>query len=104
MRCIGITPRLRGNYTWGEVSGKPSTGSPPLTRELQYQQSVELQNIGITPAYAGTTTSVVRGKAENQDHPRLRGNYQMRAISAWSSMGSPPLTRELRGNMIVRKF
>ena len=71
-------------------------GSPPLTRELQPCIFIVCQKYGITPAYAGTTTWQRVKSALDWDHPRLRGNYMETVTSFSASLGSPPLTRELR--------
>ena len=49
-------PRLRGNYLLTVFLLIPSSGSPPLTRELLMQLYPSANIMGITPAYAGTTS------------------------------------------------
>ena len=48
-------PRLRGNYRFVITINVTFIGSPPLTRELLNEETGEVDNCGITPAYAGTT-------------------------------------------------
>ena len=49
----------------------------------------------ITPAYAGTTYLKKAITDKSQDHPRLRGNYELANGKEGDGTGSPPLTREL---------
>ena len=49
----------------------------------------------ITPAYAGTTMSFAFTVKEDQDHPRVCGNYSSRVKSLLLYLGSPPRMREL---------
>ena len=88
-------PRLRGNYIPMCSAMTFSRGSPPLTRELLPPVHTLPYNVGITPAYAGTTNYCGRSTRSNQDHPRLRGNYLKTEKLLFSGLGSPPLTREL---------
>ena len=68
-------PRLRGNYFKSITVDNGHEGSPPLTRELHIVKSINVDSIGITPAYAGTTPYVPIFLKSYKDHPRLRGNY-----------------------------
>ena len=52
-------------------------GSPPLTREPQIFPIQIIDQVGITPAYAGTTFRKVAHKDPEEDHPRLRGNHPL---------------------------
>ena len=89
-------PRLRGNYSSGCLTSSSISGSPPLTRELLNQVCSNFRRYGITPAYAGTTPSCRSVEIPSRDHPRLRGNYHKLTHLRDYSVGSPPLTRELR--------
>ena len=65
-------------------------GSPPLTRELP-NAIVPFANIaGITPAYAGTTSTEYPTETVTQDHPRLRGNYAVAANNIGEYPGITP--------------
>ena len=55
-----------------------------------------MRDLGITPAYAGTTRFACAFFSGKQDHPRLRGNYSALKSDYRPAKGSPPLTRELR--------
>ena len=55
------------------------------------------------PAYAGITCKGFVDLSRTRDHPRLRGNYILSAYAFPSSVGSPPLTRELRTTITTDK-
>ena len=78
-------------------------GSPPLTRGKVLLQEAVKTTCRITPAYAGKRTSSMRKRYLKQDHPRLRGEKPCALSAAFSSAGSPPLTRgkgsQARNNM-----
>ena len=52
-----------------------------------------LKEQGITPAFAGNTTSRKYSSCNHRDHPRLRGEYAIRWSMSWKKKGSPPLAR-----------
>ena len=89
-------------------------GSPPLTRGKAHLNRRHNAIGGITPAYAGKSTSPTtpaisrsritpayagKSQAHHQyapiawDHPRLRGEKRNKAVSRKLGQGSPPLTR-----------
>ena len=49
---------------------------------------------GITPAYAGKTSSQFVTCPQPRDHPRLRGKDMELEVLKLKPLGSPPLTRE----------
>ena len=71
-----------------------SQGSPPLTREQQNSDRRREQQMGIAPAYAGTTRGRFPMGPQARDYPRSRGNNSGFSVMDGSLMGSPPLTRE----------
>ena len=75
--------------TWRE-------GSSPLARGLLGSSFRPWGLIGIIPARAGFTSSMVLSRARAWDHPRSRGVYGVRKlVGAWGP-GSSPLARGLR--------
>ena len=68
-------------------------GSPPPMRGKVRFCMMQLTRCGITPAYAGKR--VIRSGFHKlfQDHPRLCGEKQFRAFSAFRFKGSPPPMR-----------
>ena len=68
-------------------------GSPPLARvPLRNTRSIR-PPCRITPARAGTTSSVHPPVQSAQDHPRSRGYHISRFEAVQGSQGSPPLAR-----------
>ena len=51
------------------------------------------RNTGITPAYAGKSSSAVCIRVDTGDHPRLCGEKSMFEIGSGSVPGSPPPMR-----------
>ena len=68
-------------------------GSPPLTRGTPAVSHISTDKSGITPAYAGNTAIVSYKDADDEDHPRLRGEHLFVNIVIFNIVGSPPLTR-----------
>ena len=56
-----------------KLVAKGLAGSPPLTRERPNVLFQQFFDFGITPAYAGKTSILVRRVFLYKDHPRLRG-------------------------------
>ena len=94
-KCTRDHPRLRGNYFCRTGNRRIFQGSPPLTRELLLKKLMLCLGLRITPAYAGTTASICLSAVNDQDNPRLRGNYCLHKRTNLRYSGSPPLTREL---------
>ena len=73
----------------------PMMGLPPLTRGvLTVMISVHFYS-RITPAYAGNTGFRLEPTQASGDHPRLHGEYLQLCAFSSSSLGSPPLAREV---------
>ena len=70
-------------------------GSPPHTRGLHNTVLKEKDTLGITPAYAGTTLQCCPLFLQEQDHPRIRGDYICSTKRLHKNIGSPPHTRGL---------
>ena len=84
---------MRGEYCvlfhfsdWGR-------GSPPLARGIRCLRLCDKRTNRITPACAGNTRENVRRITSSGDHPRLRGEYQLRRKLQEVALGSPPLAR-----------
>ena len=69
----GDHPRLRGEQSADTVNCDVVDGSPPLTRGTAVHCSYACDIAGITPAYAGNSTTSAVIATANRDHPRLRG-------------------------------
>ena len=93
----GITlwdhPRLRGEYPLTIRYDNGVEGSPPLARGIPNQLKVTDGTTGITPACAGNTNELSQKSPRIEDHPRLRGEYELTNTNYWVIVGSPPLAR-----------
>ena len=68
-------------------------GSPPPTRGTLKIVSIQMIDVRITPAYAGNTCSPSSFLYLCRDHPRLRGEHDIREQMKIYLEGSPPPTR-----------
>ena len=71
-------------------------GSPPLVRERRMQGIQVKGGLGITPARAGKTFSVLPQEPYLRDHPRSCGKDRPSKRRWPRLLGSPPLVRERR--------
>ena len=86
-------PRLCGEK--GVMIDEPRTiiGSPPPMRGKVLNHKTLTLACGITPAYAGKSTSVLLQSGYLQDHPRLCGEKYCRIPQQQQDIGSPPPMR-----------
>ena len=68
-------------------------GSSPLTRGKLERMARGWTCTRLIPAHAGKTGGYPPGYAGTQAHPRSRGENSLGGPSAWSALGSSPLTR-----------
>ena len=68
-------PRLRGEHKITDKCMVGGKGSPPLTRGTHLIKQAADRAGGITPAYAGNTTTSYFVFNPREDHPRLRGEH-----------------------------
>ena len=93
-------PRLRGEqYTQVSLLLRLA-GSPPLARGTGFHSFFASLDMGITPACAGNSGNHVDAQAFVEDHPRLRGEQMLHAVTCAQQRGSPPLAR---GTVFERK-
>ena len=117
-------PRLRGEYYYESHYGTRDEGSPPLARGILLMAAVNNCSPGITPACAGNTCAYRIFGQNQQDHPRLRGEYSVpilmsimflgitpacagntlyRLTNVVPILGSPPLARGIRKSLYLYK-
>ena len=84
---------MRGEYIPVLAPPPPAKGSPPLARGIPPIDPHRTKDGRITPACAGNTRENVRRITSSGDHPRLRGEYQLRRKLQEVALGSPPLAR-----------
>ena len=68
-------------------------GSPPLARGTEVIPTALANQIRITPACAGNSTTNAQIAFVLKDHPRLRGEQYMCSLLFLLRRGSPPLAR-----------
>ena len=64
-------------------------------REVPQGGATEGSDLGITPAYAGSTQYNLSFLVERQDHPRVCGKYVSNFLTGCMFPGSPPRMREV---------
>ena len=86
-------PRVCGERTrvCGEAAAK--TGSPPRMRGKDTLTAEDVQQIGITPAYAGKGPSCPSKSTVLKDHPRVCGERNISSYGRVRWEGSPPRMR-----------
>ena len=68
-------PRIRGEHS-GWNSGTPAaSGSSPHTRGALPSVQAGAADLGIIPAYAGSTACIATCARRHEDHPRIRGEH-----------------------------
>ena len=87
-------PRIRGNHYISAECIIAIIGSPPHTREPPKELTHKERVQRITPAYAGTTATLLINNQSARDHPRIRGNHRNFGANNYDILGSPPHTRE----------
>ena len=78
------------------VEQSVANGSSPHTRGAQQARPARPAQVGIIPAYAGSTRRVSVGLVDRRDHPRIRGEHSVRSTRERTLFGSSPHTRGAR--------
>ena len=86
-------PRLCGEKVVSSVMLYPSIGSPPPMRGKGLGNPFSHRQVGITPAYAGKSSSFFAISSACWDHPRLCGEKAVSAPIFFAKAGSPPPMR-----------
>ena len=86
-------PHLRGEHSDVVPARHDRSGSPPPTRGARAVADELDQPNGITPTYAGSTTSTCPSDSPSADHPHLRGEHALVHFGSSLLRGSPPPTR-----------
>ena len=69
------------------------SGSPPRVRGKGFLHFAHKMLEGITPAYAGKSTTAGRGRMPSRDHPRVCGEKGDKVKHCFHDLGSPPRMR-----------
>ena len=86
-------PRLCGEKFRKSLFQKSMKGSPPPMRGKVFSAPELLENLRITPAYAGKSVGSGRNQKHNRDHPRLCGEKGLLYRNPVHHVGSPPPMR-----------
>ena len=89
-------PRIRGEHTSPHCRTAASWGSSPHTRGAPLLARPDDRNVGIIPAYAGSTKTGRHDGRRRRDHPRIRGEHTDSGPFQDVSLGSSPHTRGAR--------
>jgi len=99
---LEVHPRIRGEYKSLHDKYVHGEGSPPHTRGIRHLIESVLHRLRFTPAYAGNTLPRGTVPAPSQVHPRIRGEYLFQKTSLAGFKGSPPHTRGILLNYLLR--
>ena len=86
-------PRIRGEHVSGRGDPHKEGGSSPHTRGARLCIPSVGVDVGIIPAYAGSTQVETGGGIRMWDHPRIRGEHLSLRTSVMPTNGSSPHTR-----------
>ena len=89
-------PRIRGEHAPSARRSSSRLGSSPHTRGALVLQLGALVELGIIPAYAGSTYREIGFETIVMDHPRIRGEHKRAFKNARIVVGSSPHTRGAR--------
>ncbi|SES04329.1 hypothetical protein SAMN05443377_1391 [Propionibacterium cyclohexanicum] len=92
-------PRIRGEDQGGDGAGRAPRGSPPHSRGRQHVRCFVFSDGGLTPAFAGKTSTMRPRPGRTGAHPRIRGEDWQWRVMLTSWLGSPPHSR---GRLTIR--
>ena len=90
---LGDHPRVCGEKGCCRFSSLNHSGSPPRVRGKGFLHFAHKMLEGITPAYAGKSTTAGRGRMPSRDHPRVCGEKGDKVKHCFHDLGSPPRMR-----------
>ena len=91
-------PRIRGEHHRGASICTSASGSSPHTRGAQFPGGGGEGDLGIIPAYAGSTCRGATAGGSTRDHPRIRGEHKCGSREKTANPGSSPHTRGARAD------
>ena len=91
-------PRLCGEHYVGGIPCIAQEGSSPLVRGAPERSMAVMQDAGIIPACAGSTSTCRPSRPRPRDHPRLCGEHALTGWTTEARSGSSPLVRGARGD------
>ena len=96
-RRRGDHPRMRGEHNVAAILRAIIQGSSPHARGTPFVGSKSSARAGIIPACAGNTDIESGCLMELRDHPRMRGEHQVRGCASSPGPGSSPHARGTHG-------
>ena len=97
-------PRIRGEHLVSSCVDTYPLGSSPHTRGAPVRDLLAPLKDGIIPAYAGSTYTLTDLWRLCRDHPRIRGEHHVVAVSVLPSIGSSPHTRGALSSIFSKPF
>ena len=82
-----------GEKALSTFSSRKNSGSPPRVRGKGLERFEPLRCVGITPAYAGKSSTATRAARSTGDHPRICGEKPSSNCCLLITSGSPPRMR-----------
>ena len=86
-------PRMRGEHTTHVAANGNQLGSSPHARGARLLHARRRRDGGIIPACAGSTAPYATEGKLDWDHPRMRGEHNLRTYWSWWQLGSSPHAR-----------
>ena len=93
----GDHPRMRGEHRRDQPHRVTTPGSSPHARGTPCNRLDYAASTGIIPACAGNTSTRNETNADARDHPRMRGEHQLRGTLLGFLLGSSPHARGTPG-------
>ena len=91
--CNKDHPRVCGEKALSTFSSRKNSGSPPRVRGKGVWYLIVMLFAGITPAYAGKSSTATLAAHSTGDHPRVCGEKTSHKLLCSPVMGSPPRMR-----------
>ncbi len=92
-RRSGSSPHTRGVPAQGALDGTAGRDHPRIRGEHHKKKSTGKVDMGIIPAYAGSTPHRSCARRAPRDHPRIRGEHSTDVYHPGEVEGSSPHTR-----------
>ena len=81
---------MGGDHPAGTPPVASSLGSPPHGRGPLHPGAGHRHHVGLTPAWAGTTSTAAASRPAARAHPRMGGDHLGRELGLAFAEGSPP--------------
>ena len=86
-------PRVCGEHGARQVHREAGAGSSPRMRGARQVHDLLVWQVGIIPAYAGSTSTACQPWLVRWDHPRVCGEHSLSRLSKQCESGSSPRMR-----------